>query len=62
MAWILLGALVISGTFFAMILRQVLRVEERLRKVVMRSEARVSRRYRAKLVVPKDGSGEEGEG
>lgn len=61
MAWILLGALVVSGTFFAMILRQVLRIEERLRNVVMRSEARVSRRYRAKLVVPQEGGEEEEE-
>lgn len=60
MAWILFGALLVSGAFFAMILRQVLRIEERLRKVVMRSEARVSRRYRAKLVLPKE-DGEEDE-
>jgi len=61
MAWILLGALVVSGTFFAMILRQVLRIEERLRKVVMKSEARVSKRYRAKLVLPGEGGGEDAE-
>jgi hypothetical protein len=60
MAWILVGALLVSGTFFLMVLRQVLRTEERLRGIVVRNEARLSQRYKARLLVPKDGeTGEE---
>jgi hypothetical protein len=56
-AWILLGALVVSGTFFLMVLRQVLQSEERLRVLVMRNEARIARRFHAKMVVPGDEEG-----
>lgn len=52
MAWILFGALLVSGTFFLMVLRQILRTEERLRGIVVRNETRISKRYRAKLVPP----------
>jgi hypothetical protein len=58
MAWILLGALIVSGIFFLMVLKQVLGTEERLRLLVVSNEARLSRRYRARLVPP---GGEEGQ-
>jgi hypothetical protein len=54
MAWILLGALLLSAAFFLMILRQVLRSEERLRRLVVHTESRISKRYHAKLVPPAD--------
>ena len=54
MAWILFGALLLSAIFFLMILRQVLRSEERLRKLVLHTESRISKRYHAKLVPPAD--------
>ncbi|HXP91281.1 MAG TPA: hypothetical protein VN931_10165 [Fibrobacteria bacterium] len=54
MAWILFGALLLSAAFFLMILRQVLRSEERLRKLVLHTESRISKRYHAKLVPPAD--------
>ena len=59
MAWILVGALLLSGAFFAMVLKQVLRTEERLRDLVVRDETRISQRYKAKLVPPGDGAGQE---
>ena len=52
MAWILLGALLLSATFFLMVFRQILRTEERLRHLVMDTETRISKRYRAKLIPP----------
>lgn len=52
MAWILLGALVVSAAFFLMLLRQILRTEERLRILVQDTETRISKRYRTKLVPP----------
>jgi len=54
MAWILFGALLLSAAFFLMVLRQVLRSEERLRLLVVRTESRISKRYHAKLVPPAD--------
>ncbi|MBK8802987.1 MAG: hypothetical protein IPN71_13225 [Fibrobacteres bacterium] len=54
MAWIILGALVASASFYLMVLRQVSRSEERLRALVVRTEARISRRFKAKLVAPSD--------
>jgi hypothetical protein len=59
MAWILFGALLLSAIFFLMILRQVLRSEERLRKLVVHTESRISKRYHAKLVPPSDPGAEE---
>lgn len=58
MAWIVLGALVVSAAFYLMVLRQVSRCEERLRSLVVSTEARLSRRYKAKLVAPR-GEGDE---
>ena len=52
MAWILFGALLLSAAFFLMVLRQILRTEERLRKLVLDTETRISKRYRAKLIPP----------
>lgn len=54
MAWIILGALVVSATFYLMVFRQVSRSEERLRGLVVKTEARISRRFRAKLVAPNE--------
>jgi Mg2+/citrate symporter len=61
MAWILLGALIVSGIFFLMVLKQVLGTEERLRLLVVESETRISKRYNAKLVPPGSEQGEQGE-
>ena len=58
MAWILLGALLVSGTFFLMVLRQIQRTEERLRGLVVRNETRISKRYRVKIVPPEDSEGD----
>ncbi|MBK9576097.1 MAG: hypothetical protein IPK50_23220 [Fibrobacterota bacterium] len=52
MAWIILGALVVSASFYLMVFRQVSRSEERLRAMVIANEARISRRFKAKLVAP----------
>ena len=52
MAWIVLGVLVVTAVFLLMVFRQVSRSEERLRSLVIRTEARLSKRYRAKLVAP----------
>ena len=52
MAWILFGALLLSAAFFLMVLRQILRTEERLRLLVLDTETRISKRYRARLIPP----------
>ncbi len=60
MVWILLAALVVSGSFFLMVFRQVSRTEERLRKLVVHAETRISRKYGARLVWPEEADqGEE---
>ncbi len=59
MAWILLGALVLSATFFLMVFRQILRTEERLRTLVLHTETRISKRYGAKLIPPQNIQAEE---
>ncbi|HNY30491.1 MAG TPA: hypothetical protein PKO15_06355 [Fibrobacteria bacterium] len=61
MAWIVLGALIVSAAFYLMVLRQVLRCEERLRAMVVSTESAMARRYKAKLVAPpsQDEEGEE---
>ena len=59
MAWILFGALLLSAAFFLMILRQILRTEERLRILVMDTEARISKRYHTKLIPPQNQEPEE---
>ena len=59
MAWILFGALLLSAAFFLMILRQILRTEERLRLLVMDTETRISKRYRTKLIPPQNQEPEE---
>jgi len=59
MAWILFGALLLSAAFFLMILRQILRTEERLRLLVMDTETRISKRYKTKLIPPQNQEPEE---
>ena len=59
MAWILFGALLLSAAFFLIVLRQILRTEERLRTLVLDTEMRISKRYRAKLVPPQTPEAEE---
>ena len=61
MAWIVFGALVVSATFYLMVLRQVSRCEERLRALVISTESLVARRYKAKLVAPASGDDEDEE-
>ena len=56
MVWILLATLMVAVVFFLMLFRQVSRTEEKLRTLVVKTEARISRKYGAKLVVP---NGEE---
>lgn len=57
MAWIVLGALVVSATFYLMVLRQVSRCEERLRSLVVSTESLLARRYKARLVAPNSEEG-----
>lgn len=59
MVWILLATLVVSIAFFLVVFRQVSRTEERLRKLVVQTESRISKKYGAKLVPP--GKGEDTE-
>jgi hypothetical protein len=58
-AWILFGALLLSAAFFLMVLRQILRTEERLRHLVLETETRISKRYRTKLIPPQDKESQE---
>lgn len=52
MAWILLGAVLFAAAFFLLVFQQVVRVEARLRGMVVASEERLARAYRARLVIP----------
>jgi hypothetical protein len=61
LVWILLATLVVSIAFFLMVFRQVSRTEERLRKLVVQTESRISRKYGAKLVPPGKGETQEDE-
>lgn len=52
MIWILLGALILAGTFFVMALVQVLSIESRLRHLVVETEEWIASRYKVRLVPP----------
>lgn len=52
MIWILLGTLILAGTFFVMALVQILSIESRLRHLVVETEERISSRYKVLLLPP----------
>ena len=52
MIWILLGTLILAGTFFVMALVQILSIESRLRHLVVETEGRVASRYKVRLLPP----------
>ena len=52
MIWILLGTLILAGTFFVLALVQILSIEARLRHLVVETEERLSKVYKVQLIPP----------
>lgn len=62
MIWILLGTLILAGTFFVMALVQILSIESRLRHLVVETEEKIASRYKVRLLPPGTALPESGAG